>query len=75
MQHLMVTGKNVKSIYTRQKTLEQKPLTDIGKTVKIFRKKSLSELIQLQCSMVLIMRRKPYSSTVRSAKKGMPTCK
>ena len=33
MRHLTITGKKVKSIYTRQKTLERKPLTNISKTI------------------------------------------
>ena len=36
MRHLMVTGKKVKGLYTRQKTLECKPLTNISKTIKNF---------------------------------------
>lgn len=34
MRHLLVTGKKIKSLYTRQKTLEKNPLTDVSLTVK-----------------------------------------
>ena len=36
MRHLLVTGKKIKSLYTRQKTLEKNPLTDVSLTVKNF---------------------------------------
>ena len=36
MRHLLVTGKKIKSLYTRQKTLEKNPLTDVSLTVKHF---------------------------------------
>ena len=75
MRHLMVTGKKVKSIYTRQKTLEQKPLTDISKTVKKFLDEKSVRINSVATQYGVDHGRKPYSSTVRSAKKGMPTCK
>ena len=34
MRHLLVTGKKIKSLYSRQKTLEKNPLTDVSLTVK-----------------------------------------
>ena len=36
MRHLMVTGTKIKSIYTRQKTLEKNPETDVTTTVRNF---------------------------------------
>ena len=36
MRHLLVTGKKIKSLYTRQKTLEKDPHFDVSLTVKNF---------------------------------------
>ena len=36
MRHLLVTGKKIKSLYTRQKTLEKDPHIDVSLTVKNF---------------------------------------
>ena len=36
MRHLLVTGKSIKALYTRQKTIEKNPLTDVSLTVKNF---------------------------------------
>ena len=36
MRHLMVTATKIKSIYTRQKTLEKNPDTDVSTTVHNF---------------------------------------
>ena len=36
MRHWMVTGKKMKNLYTRQKTLEKKPNEDVTKTVENF---------------------------------------
>ena len=36
MRQLMVTGKNIKALYTRQKTLDRNPTTDISLTVNNF---------------------------------------
>lgn len=36
MRHLMVTGKKMKSLYTRQKTVERSPNEDVTKTVQNF---------------------------------------
>jgi len=40
MRHLLITGKKIKSLYTRQKTLEKNPLTDVSLTVKNFTDKT-----------------------------------
>lgn len=36
MRHLLVTGKTIKALYTRQNTIEKNPLTDVSLTVKNF---------------------------------------
>ena len=36
MRHLLVTAKKIKSLYTRQKTLEKDPHIDVSLTVKNF---------------------------------------
>ena len=36
MRHPLVSGKKIKSLRTRQKTLEKNPLTDVSLTVKKF---------------------------------------
>ena len=36
MRHLLVTGKKIKSLYTRQNTLGKTPLTDVSLTVRNF---------------------------------------
>ena len=36
MRHLLVTGKTIKALYTRQNTVEKNPLTDVFLTVKNF---------------------------------------
>ena len=45
MRHLMVTGTKVKGLYTRQKTIEHKPSTDISKTINNFLKESVAPVI------------------------------
>ena len=36
MRHLLVTGKKIKSLYTRQKNFRKNPLIDVSLTVKNF---------------------------------------
>ena len=36
MRHLLVTGKRIKALFTRQKTLEKNPVTDVSLTIKYF---------------------------------------
>ena len=36
MRHLLVTGKRIKVLFTRQKRLDKNPVTDVSLTVKNF---------------------------------------